>query len=296
MSTYAKLFSSIVHSTVWGEPLATRVVWVTMMAIADRDGIVEAAVPGLARAANVSIAEVEAAIACFIAADPHSRTPDNEGRRIEKVDGGWRLLNWDKYLLLKSKEEIREKTAERVKRHRAVRRNAVKRDVTLCNEVKQEVTQVTPSSHLTSGSSQLNSDQKQIADVPSAVFAYPKAFEEVWEGCDRKGGKGAAFKAWGKSKPPASLVAPAWKRYVASLEEWRNPQDVSTWLNERGWLNEYVPYAKPGGQPPAKKSESFEERKRREDREAAERLSKIRREQEEIAKQPITVGEKPRWA
>jgi hypothetical protein len=107
--------------------------------------------------------------------------------------------------------------------------------------------------------------------VPSAEFVYPKAFEEVWEGCDRKGGKGAALKAWGKSKPPASLVVPAWKRYVASLEDWRNPQDVSTWLNQRGWLSEYVPFVKPGGAP---KLESWEARREREKREEAERKAR----------------------
>ena len=60
--TYTKLFSSITESTVWGEPYATRIVWVAMLAMADARGNVYGAVPGLARRANVTLEEVEAAL------------------------------------------------------------------------------------------------------------------------------------------------------------------------------------------------------------------------------------------
>jgi hypothetical protein len=95
--SYAKLFSTITVSTIWGEPLATRCVWITMLAIADRNGVVQASVPGLARVANVPLEDCEAAIERLLAPDRYSRTPDHEGRRIEVVDGGWRLLNHAKY-------------------------------------------------------------------------------------------------------------------------------------------------------------------------------------------------------
>ena len=106
--TYTKLFSSITASTVWGEPYATRVVWISMLAMADSNGCVYAAVPGLARHANVTLAEAEAALAAFMAPDPYSRTADADGRRIEAIDGGWRLLNHRKYRELRSAEERRE--------------------------------------------------------------------------------------------------------------------------------------------------------------------------------------------
>ena len=95
--TYTKLFSSIVASTVWGEPHATRSVWTTMLALSDREGVVNGSVPGLARLANATLQETEAALATFMAPDTYSRTPDNEGRRIEQVPGGWRLLNHAMY-------------------------------------------------------------------------------------------------------------------------------------------------------------------------------------------------------
>jgi len=103
--TYTKLFSSITASTIVSEPVATRWAWVTMLAAVKPDGCVYGSVPGLARLANITLAETETALACFLAPDPYSRTQDNEGRRIEVIDGGWRLLNHAKYDEIRSEAE-----------------------------------------------------------------------------------------------------------------------------------------------------------------------------------------------
>lgn len=120
MSAYSftKLFSSLPDSTVWAAPYPTRIVWITMLAMADRRGRVAAAIPGLAHRARVSLAECEAAIAAFLAPDPYSRTSEHEGRRIEVIDGGWRLLNYDKYRELRDEESRREQNREAKRRQR----------------------------------------------------------------------------------------------------------------------------------------------------------------------------------
>lgn len=133
MSGYVKLFNSILGSTVWDNDSDTRIVWVTMLAMADRDGNVEASVPGLAHLARVSREACERALACFLAPDPDSRTRDHEGRRIEAIDGGWRLLNHDKYKFLLSKDDQAERNAARQKRHRDRNRNAQALRVTQSN-------------------------------------------------------------------------------------------------------------------------------------------------------------------
>jgi hypothetical protein len=116
--TYTKLFSSITESTIVSEPVATRWLWVTMLAMADAGGCVYAAVPGLARRANISLAETEAALATFYAPDPYSRTKEHEGRRIEDIDGGWRLLNHAKYAAIRSEAERTEYKREWDRRNR----------------------------------------------------------------------------------------------------------------------------------------------------------------------------------
>jgi hypothetical protein len=128
MPTYTKLFNSIVTSTIWTEDDKTRIVWITMLAMSDKNGEVHASIPGLARVAGVSLQDCEMAIGKLLSPDEYSRTPDNEGRRIAKIDGGWELLNHAKYRLMASKEDSKAATAERVRRHR--NRNA---PVTACN-------------------------------------------------------------------------------------------------------------------------------------------------------------------
>lgn len=119
---YVKLFSSIVTSSMWSESPATRIVWVTMLALKDTYQEVHASLPGLARAANVSLEDTEAALKKFLSPDEHSRTKEHEGRRIEEVHGGWRILNGEYYRKLMSLEERREykriKEAERRARMR----------------------------------------------------------------------------------------------------------------------------------------------------------------------------------
>jgi hypothetical protein len=97
MSGYSKLFSSIVTSTVWCEDNATRIVWVAMLATCDASGIVEGSVPGFANLARVTTDEMRHALNRLMDTDPDSRTPDNAGRRIEQVPGGWRILNYAAY-------------------------------------------------------------------------------------------------------------------------------------------------------------------------------------------------------
>ena len=115
---YTKLFNTIVTSTIWQEDDKTRIVWITMLAIADQFGIVSAAIPGLASVANVSVEAARVAIKNLLAPDPDSRTKDFEGRRIEEVDGGWKILNYEKYRRMLNEEERKEYQAKWVRDRR----------------------------------------------------------------------------------------------------------------------------------------------------------------------------------
>lgn len=97
MACYTKLFHSILASTIWREDDKTRIVWITMLAMTDQHGTVQASIPGLADLARVSLEECEASLARLAAPDKYSRTKDYEGRRIEEIDGGWLILNHPKY-------------------------------------------------------------------------------------------------------------------------------------------------------------------------------------------------------
>ncbi len=109
---FTKLFNTIVTSTIWQEDDKTRIVWITMLAIADAAGVVSASIPGLASVSNVDTEAARAAVAKLQDIDPDSRTKDFDGRRIEAIDGGWHILNYAKYRRMLSEDERREYKAK----------------------------------------------------------------------------------------------------------------------------------------------------------------------------------------
>jgi hypothetical protein len=94
---WSKLDSGILDSSIWAEPYPTRLVWVAMLARKNSEGYVAASVSGVQRFANVTREETEAALLCLESPDPDSRSQVHEGKRIQKVDGGWVVLNHQQY-------------------------------------------------------------------------------------------------------------------------------------------------------------------------------------------------------
>jgi hypothetical protein len=126
---YSKLFSKIVYSSIWLEPHPTRIVWLTMLATMDEDGMCQlASVLNLARRAIVTVEEATAALKVLESPDPHSSDPDNDGRRIERLPGGWIVLNAVKYKAIVSGSESRRLARERAHRYRENKKNVTKRD------------------------------------------------------------------------------------------------------------------------------------------------------------------------
>jgi hypothetical protein len=164
VSGFTKLYSSIVLSTVWREPNHVRIVWITMLALADAGGHVEASVPGLADAARVTIAECEEALAAFQRPDPYSRTKDHDGKRIEPIDGGWRLLNYTKYREGRDPEKRREQNREAQARHRA-----------RLNERQPRVSQSKPDSAQAEAEAEAEAEEpeREGAHAPVAAAAAP---------------------------------------------------------------------------------------------------------------------------
>lgn len=159
---YVKLFESILASTIWAEPTDTRIVWVTMLAMADRDGNVQASVPGLAHFARVSEEACKEALASFMRPDKNSRTKTNEGRRIVEVDGGWLVLNYEEYRDRLDYEEKKEK--DRLRQQRKRERDAAKvsrQPVTQCHAGHGESQKVASHSHSDSHSHPQSQVQKK---------------------------------------------------------------------------------------------------------------------------------------
>jgi len=123
---YNKLFGKILDSSIWLEPVSTRIVWITLLAAMDEDGYAHfSALENLAARARVTVEEAEQAVKCFMAPDPNSGNPDNEGRRVERVPGGFLILNAKVHRDTMNRVVQKEQNRIRVARHRAKKNKPV---------------------------------------------------------------------------------------------------------------------------------------------------------------------------
>jgi hypothetical protein len=257
---YNRLFTKILDSSIWLEDHATRLVWITLLASKDQDHFAKfSAIGNLSRRAGVTDQECRVAVAKFEAPDPDSGDPDNDGRRIERVPGGWIVLNGSKYDDLATAADAREQTRERVKRHRE--RNApvtvCNAPVTVCNEKvtpSDTTTTTTTGSDLDRGSVRIETNPE--IEVPSVVcvprknrsatdLPYSAAFERFWKCYPNKTGKGKAWAVWQRIKPDLQLAgkfedAIAWQ---VTQPQWQKDggqfiPHAATWLNQKRWLDE----------------------------------------------------------
>ena len=126
-SVYTKLYRSIFDGSLYGqfEPLTT---FMAMLALANQHGEVDASPERIAGSLGCKLEFVLRGIESLEAPDKRSRTPDEDGRRIVRLnneDGaprpfGWRIVNYGKYRAIRSEEERRlyKRQWDRTKRSR----------------------------------------------------------------------------------------------------------------------------------------------------------------------------------
>ena len=294
MAGFTKLFSDIIHSTIWREDNETRIVWVTMLAMADSRGEVHASVPGLADAARVDLDECIVALKKLSLPDKWSRSKDYEGRRIEEIQGGWLLLNHARYKRKLSNDDQREQARMRQRRKRERDRlsREKSRSVTQCHAMSHESrhTDTDTEEDTYKGSSDLNQadllqpngEKKQSiksgAKAPRArVIKYSDGFEHWWAHYPKKIGKAAAFKVWTSMLPNMPALGEMVEKLLLQSKtyQWKrdNRQYVPhprTYLNQGRWDDEIT---ENDMRPP----ETASERRKREDDESyAQRLEEAR--------------------
>ena len=166
MDMYNKIFTKILDSSVWLEPTPTRIVWITLIAAMDENGFCQFAAAGnVASRARVTDEEARTALAALEGPDINSSDDDNDGRRIERVPGGWIVLNAPKYRALVTRVNVQEKTKERVRRFREKKRSGN-------GDVTPKKRSVTPSEADTESESYSDTDTKNFAN--KGKFSTPR--------------------------------------------------------------------------------------------------------------------------
>jgi len=231
--TYCKLFHSILTSSIWSEDDKTRIMWVTLLAMSDKDGYVCGTIPGAAAMARMSVDDAERAIERLCKEDKYSRTTDHDGRRIEPVEGGWLILNFTKYRDLGTAEVRRTKNAERQARHRERKKLGVTENNASVTQSNAEVTL----SHIPYTISPISETPEGGCKGETAG----QAFERFWNAYGYKVKKGTARKSFAvalkKTTLEVMLAAIEAQRKTASWKDGFQPHP-STWLNSEGWDND----------------------------------------------------------
>lgn len=111
MPGYTRIDNGIFDSTLWwsADPNAFRVFFF-LIAKANSQGVYEGTIPGIAGQCRLSIENTREIIAYLESPEKDSRTQEYDGRRIQKIDGGWKLLNYWKY---RQKDYSTQRNAER---------------------------------------------------------------------------------------------------------------------------------------------------------------------------------------
>jgi hypothetical protein len=138
---YGKIFDSMYDSTL-ADDWRALITFQQMIVMCDADGVVDMTPQAISRRTSIPIEHIKAGIEILESTDPYSRTPDNEGRRIERIDEhrpwGWVIVNHSKYKALVDSDTVRAQTRERVRKHREKKKcNGKSVTVTQCNGPKR---------------------------------------------------------------------------------------------------------------------------------------------------------------
>lgn len=146
---YGKLFASMFDGSLYGNWQAI-VTFQQMIILCGPDGVIDVTPQALAARTSIPLDIIQEGLRVLEAPDQYSRTPDHDGRRIERLDDhrpwGWRIVNYRKYRMMVSAEEKREadrvRIAEKRKNERdGARQIATKSDKTRLSQVVAEVAQ-----------------------------------------------------------------------------------------------------------------------------------------------------------
>ena len=124
---FTKVFSSMFDGT-----LATVGPWEAIVAfqqiliLSDSEGIVDMTTEAISRRTTIPLEILTKGIAALEMPDPHSRTPDEEGRRIirlsEERPWGWRIVNYRHYREIRNAEDRRAYMKNYIREYRSKQR------------------------------------------------------------------------------------------------------------------------------------------------------------------------------
>ena len=122
MNVFAKIFTQIFDSSI-SRDYMVRHVFMDLLVLADRDGVVDMTLDAISRRTNVPEEIVAHAIAELSKPDTKSRSKQEEGCRIVLLDShrdwGWQIVNYDHYRHIRDEESRRAYFRDKKREYRA---------------------------------------------------------------------------------------------------------------------------------------------------------------------------------
>lgn len=229
---FGKIFAQMYDGTLVSNWKAL-VTFQQMIVLCGPDGVIDMTPSAIAVRTGIPLRVIKEGVAELESADPQSRTPDAEGRRIERLDEhrawGWRIVNYRKYRLMADSETVRKQNAERSRRYRERHaKNVTQRDERDNHAISRQA------------EAEAEAEKKKISVIRPMD---ERSFREFWDAYPRKVARPAAVKAWQRLSPDTALremMLAALERAKAS-DQWRDRQFIphpATWLNGRRWEDE----------------------------------------------------------
>lgn len=236
MQLYARIFTKILDSSL-AEDWQTRVVFQDLLLLAE-DGIVDMTHSAISRRTNVPLEIVTASIQKLESVDARSRDPQDDGRRIKRLDDhrdwGWQIVNWEKYEGIRTLADQRQKNAERKAKSRS--------------KWKEQELPLTPPSPPPSPDSEPTPTPEGHAchsdwcdgSVTGKVITPEEIYQHYPRKEDRKEGIKAIIKAMQANDP--QLLLDRCIAYELAVKTWL-PEDLhyvpypATWFNKARFLD-----------------------------------------------------------
>lgn len=243
---YGKIFSSLFEGSLLGQP-HEQLVFIYILSNCDPDGCFDKVPQVISTATGLSLDHVNDAIERLSQPDPHSRTPEEEGRRLVLLDDhrdwGWRVVNYEKYQRMRNAEQRRKQNREAQQRARDRKKSA------------RESAESAPSAPTTTTTTRATATTTAIKRAPSKTASgegkrWELRFAAYWESVHRKVGKRTAESAFKRAvrrvsqarkinlDEAAEIIILAQREFTASPAASptdHTPIHPTTWLNGDRW-------------------------------------------------------------
>ena len=150
---FTKLDEGILQSSIMAEDPATFKIWIALLASCGPEGIARVSSVFLSSVCHLSLEITDRALGILEKPDPRSRGIAEEGRRIKRVDGGYFVVNYEKY---RAFTYSMKNDAIRQRRHREAAKSVTERDI--------PVTKCDSHGHSASASSSLSYLNKNLKE------------------------------------------------------------------------------------------------------------------------------------